>query len=97
MLPLVWLNKSIVTINAPLQLLYIDEASKNVIKWDNIEWFSAEYVCNGIVCWFLIFVSDDIVYYTITALSDLHQINATMAVVKVALHQARSLGFDRTV
>ena len=43
MLPLVWLNKSIVIINAPLQLLYIDEASKNVIKWDNIDWTRVAY------------------------------------------------------
>ena len=60
----------------------------------NIVWFFVEYVCNSVVCWFLIFVSDDIVYYTITTLSDLHQINAA---VREALHQTRSLGFDRTV
>ena len=59
--------------------------------------FSTEYVCNDIVCWFLIFVSDDIVYYTITTLSNLHQKNATLAVVRKALHQARSLGFDKIV
>ena len=29
-------NRSIATINATLQLLYIDEASKNVTRWDNI-------------------------------------------------------------
>ena len=29
--------------------------------------------------------------------SDLHQINATLATIREALHQARSLGFDRTV
>ena len=31
------------------------------------------------------------VYYTITTLSDLHQINATLAAVREVLHQARSM------
>ena len=33
MLLLMWLNRSVATINATLQLLYIDETSKNVTRW----------------------------------------------------------------
>ena len=36
-------------------------------------------------------------YYTITILSDLYQINATLAEVREVLHQARSQGFNRAV